>query len=175
MPWKNGGGTTREIAASAPSDPDWRLSVATIQRDGAFSDFAGYDRTIVPIEGNGIELTFDNEQTARLDRLYEPYAFRGELRAWCRLLEGAARDFNVMTKRERVVHRLETLALPESCRLDAGARRFVYVLRGAVRVLAGIAPCGDTIRVESESVELVPESAETLVAVVTFEDAPKPP
>ena len=65
VPWKNGGGTTREIAVSE----DWRLSVATIEQDGPFSDFTGFDRTIVPIEGNGIELIFAPDQSVTLDRL----------------------------------------------------------------------------------------------------------
>ena len=44
-PWKNGGGATREIAcwpAGTGLDSfDWRISVATIAADGAFSLFAG--------------------------------------------------------------------------------------------------------------------------------------
>jgi environmental stress-induced protein Ves len=48
VPWKNGGGATREIAASPPGAAfdafDWRVSVAEVSVAGAFSMFEGIDR-----------------------------------------------------------------------------------------------------------------------------------
>lgn len=60
MPWKNGGGTTVEIA-SAPGDADldtfvWRVSVAEVARDGPFSAFPGVDRVIALVRGSGMRL-----------------------------------------------------------------------------------------------------------------------
>ena len=50
-PWKNGGGSTREIVCRPPGAGmdgfDWRVSVATIARSGPFSVFTGVDRVIV--------------------------------------------------------------------------------------------------------------------------------
>ena len=50
MPWKNGGGWTTQLAAFPESDAtvpfDWRVSIAEIESDGAFSAFPGYDRHI---------------------------------------------------------------------------------------------------------------------------------
>jgi environmental stress-induced protein Ves len=42
MPWKNGGGVTRELLAW-PGGGDWqvRISVAEIEADGPFSSFPG--------------------------------------------------------------------------------------------------------------------------------------
>ncbi|MGI4858448.1 MAG: HutD/Ves family protein, partial [Janthinobacterium lividum] len=58
--WKNGGGTTSEIAVwprAASFDAFvWRVSVAEIAQDGAFSDFPGVDRTIVLLSGAGMDL-----------------------------------------------------------------------------------------------------------------------
>lgn len=111
-PWKNGGGVTHEIARSDQSaEPEWRVSLATIDRDGPFSDFAGYDRTIVPVEGAGFELTLDDGQRAVLDRLYEPFRFSGEKKVWCRLLEGPSRDLNAMTLRSLWLHDVTALVL----------------------------------------------------------------
>ena len=59
-PWKNGGGATREIACWPPGTGldsfDWRISVATIAADGAFSVFAGIDRSITLLSGDGVRL-----------------------------------------------------------------------------------------------------------------------
>ena len=59
-PWKNGGGSTTEIAISPPDagfdDFDWRISVATIAADGPFSAFAGIDRVITLLAGAGVLL-----------------------------------------------------------------------------------------------------------------------
>lgn len=43
MPWKNGGGSTEEIARDAGAGLDgfgWRLSIADITESGGFSTFA---------------------------------------------------------------------------------------------------------------------------------------
>ncbi|MEG1056294.1 MAG: HutD family protein, partial [Janthinobacterium sp.] len=50
-PWKNGGGSTREIVCFPPGAGmdsfAWRISVATISQAGPFSAFAGIDRQIM--------------------------------------------------------------------------------------------------------------------------------
>ena len=43
VPWRNGGGRTRELHAGG----GWRLSVATISAAGEFSAFPGLDRALV--------------------------------------------------------------------------------------------------------------------------------
>lgn len=144
VPWKNGGGITRVIAET----DGYRLSIATIERDGPFSDFSGWDRTIVPIEGNGIELEFDGERVVRLDRLYEPLEFRGESQTACRLIDGPVRDFNVMTRRDRFAHDVEVVRLDEERPSIAGNElRFAYVLHGE----ADGASAGDTLVIDATS------------------------
>ena len=48
--WKNGGGSTTEIAVFPPDagfdDFDWRVSLATVAADGPFSAFPGIERTL---------------------------------------------------------------------------------------------------------------------------------
>src|SRR4029077_9426905 len=60
-PWKNGGGSTTEIAtgpAGASLEAfDWRVSMARVTSDGPFSDFASVDRTLAVVKGNGLVLT----------------------------------------------------------------------------------------------------------------------
>ena len=103
-PWKNGGGATREIAcwpAGTGLDSfDWRISVATIAADGAFSVFSGIDRSITLLSGDGV-LLHGEHGTHRLDQPLVPFAFAGETPIRATLLGGASEDFNVMTRRGR--------------------------------------------------------------------------
>jgi environmental stress-induced protein Ves len=114
MPWKNGGGTTTEIArfpeSSSLDDFDWRISMARVEASGPFSRFAGVDRSIAILEGDGIVLTIDGRETARLDPGSTPFAFHGDADVSGMLVGGPIEDLNVMTRRGRfhqVLRRLE--------------------------------------------------------------------
>jgi len=103
-PWKNGGGTTREIAVWPPGAGmesfAWRISVADIATDGPFSAFPGIDRQIVLLDGNGVHLqAHDDSFCHKLVRVGEPFAFSGDTDVHAALVDGATRDFNVMTRR----------------------------------------------------------------------------
>ena len=134
MRWKNGGGLTEEIAThpedSALDAFDWRVSIATVERDGPFSRFPGVDRTITLIEGAGMRLSA-NGGDVLLDSPFEPYAFDGGDAVDCTLLSGPIRDFNAMFRRERargcvmVVRRSVTVdarGLPDRFRCGRRAR-----------------------------------------------------
>ena len=78
MPWKNGGGTTQEIACWPPgaglSEFGWRVSIATIAAPGPFSVFADIDRSIMLLEGEGHEVKTATDGVAglALAREYRP-------------------------------------------------------------------------------------------------------
>jgi uncharacterized protein len=97
VPWKNGGGVTRELLAW-PSAADWsiRVSVADIARDGPFSAFPNVERYFAVLEGEGVEL----EGVGTIRRDDQPVSFDGEAARNCRLLSGATRDLNVMVRRD---------------------------------------------------------------------------
>jgi environmental stress-induced protein Ves len=108
VPWKNGGGSTTEIAISPPEagydDFDWRISLATVAGDGPFSQFRGVDRTLVLLEGHGMTLDIDGESRVLLCDDDPVVAFEGEARVDAKLNRGATTDFNVMTRRARCRH-----------------------------------------------------------------------
>jgi hypothetical protein len=100
-PWKNGGGTTRELLAW-PSAEDWwlRISVADIERDGPFSPFPGVQRWFGVLDGAGVELQWPG-RTERLDEWSSLLAFDGGDAPGCRLIAGPTRDINVMHRAAR--------------------------------------------------------------------------
>ena len=126
--WKNGGGISFEIAADESPEPGWRLALAAIDRDGPFSDYTGYDRTIIVVEGAGCTLEFEDGESARLE-LLQPCTFAGERRVVCRLIDGRLKDLNVMTRRGMHAHAVALTAEGNlSVRIDEW--RFLYMLQG---------------------------------------------
>ncbi len=111
MPWKNGGGSTEEITRDAGTGLDgfgWRLSIADIGESGGFSTFAGYERVITVLQGDGMTLRVDGQDTRPLLPL-EPFAFSGESQVSCTLLGGPIRDFNLIYAPQRYSARLQWL------------------------------------------------------------------
>lgn len=103
VPWKNGGGTTREIAVYPPDagmdDFLWRLSMARMDRPGAFSPFPGIDRTLAVLEGR-LHLEGDGVDV-RLDADSPPFHFDGGLETSGDPLGGLVLNLNAMARRTR--------------------------------------------------------------------------
>jgi environmental stress-induced protein Ves len=129
VPWKNGGGSTTEIAvfpAEADLDGfDWRVSLATIAADGPFSVFPGVERTLVLVDGHGMTLDIDGAPTM-LTKTEPVAAFDGEAQVQAKLNRGPSTDFNVMTRLDRCWHRFGRRVL------DGGS---TFVARADVTVL----------------------------------------
>ncbi|NGZ82744.1 HutD/Ves family protein [Duganella aceris] len=111
-PWKNGGGSTTEIAV-APSGAnldefDWRISLATITQSGPFSSFPGIDRSLALVDGDGVLLDFGDERFV-LSPSEPLIEFAGEDEVHATVTGALTTDFNVMTRRGRCRHRLEPL------------------------------------------------------------------
>jgi uncharacterized protein len=97
-PWKNGGGITHE-ALRVPAAGDaflFRVSVAHIDSSGPFSDFAGYTRNMVLLQGKGLALKFGNGERRVLQKIGESVEFDGATPAFCDLLDGPCVDLNFM-------------------------------------------------------------------------------
>ncbi|MDA7419063.1 HutD family protein [Xenophilus arseniciresistens] len=112
-PWKNGGGSTREIACwpqgAGFEGFDWRVSIATIAASGPFSRFAGVDRIITLLDGPGVHMQGEGVDH-RLDTPLAPFAFSGDVAIEGTLLGGVGcSDFNVMTRRGRLRAQVQVL------------------------------------------------------------------
>ena len=100
QPWKNGGGTTTELAVHPASGrPLWRVSIADVASSGPFSDFSGYERTLMLLQGEGMRLAFDAAPAALVDRVHQAVSFDGAWKCHCELLGGPVRDLNLMVDR----------------------------------------------------------------------------
>jgi environmental stress-induced protein Ves len=100
-PWRNGGGTTRELVVFPVHEHwHWRMSVADVGQDGPFSRFDGIERWFAVLSGAGVQLTIDGAAhgVAAQD---EPIRFDGGAETQCRLIGGATRDFNLMVREGR--------------------------------------------------------------------------
>ncbi|QES44386.1 hypothetical protein DEJ49_28320 [Streptomyces venezuelae] len=96
VPWKNGGGTTREVAEGA----GWRVSVADVAGDGPFSHFPDTDRVITPVEAEGAAaMLLTVEGIPHRIAPLTPFAFPGDAPTHCHLPSGPVRNLNVMTRR----------------------------------------------------------------------------
>ena len=133
-PWKNGGGSTREVACwpagAGLDDFDWRVSIACMAAPGPFSRFPGVDRVIALLEGDGAHLR-GNGIDHRLDVPLQPFAFPGDAAIDCTLLGGASTDFNVMSRRGKL--RAEVRVLSRAAALPAARHGVLVAVRGAWR------------------------------------------
>ena len=112
MPWRNGLGHTIELLAEyLPESTDfaWRLSIADVVSDGRFSDFSGYDRTLLLLQGEGITLNHGNGQCDRLVDPLQAARFDGAAETGARLHAGPIKDFNVMAKRDYCLAKVDSL------------------------------------------------------------------
>ena len=101
IPWKNGLGHTTELAINSGGNLDnfdWRLSIASVVNDGDFSNFSGYQRNLVLIEGEGLILDHRNGDIDELTNLLDISHFDGGSKTHGSLVNGGIKDFNIMTK-----------------------------------------------------------------------------
>jgi environmental stress-induced protein Ves len=112
MPWKNGGGSTTELAVfpegASMDDFAWRLSTATVKEDGPFSHFENIDRTLAVLSGNGLVLNGE-KKSVTLDQSSQPYAFDGEMEVQAQLCEDTVIDLNMMTRRGVCQHYMQRM------------------------------------------------------------------
>jgi len=131
MPWKNGGGTTTEIAVFPQSamegEFDWRVSMAVINEDGWFSEFLQIDRVLGILEGKGVYLSISGAENVEIASDVAPFGFPADAPTYARLIDGPVIDLNVMTRRDRFtcnVARLKS-AVPMTWDLTAHTTLFL--------------------------------------------------
>jgi hypothetical protein len=130
MPWKNGGGVTHEIAVEpAGADMDnfrWRVSAAEIGAPGAFSRFAGIDRTLAVLAGR---LRLDlAAASAELSPDSAPFAFCGDDPVYGTPLGGPVHDLNAMSRRSVASHVVRRLTIGTPLTIDRLGRDTILLV-----------------------------------------------
>jgi len=130
LPWKNGGGVTREVAAHPPGSDlghfDWRVSIAEIHSAGPFSRFPGIERRMAVLEGC-LSLSIDEGAALRVSPDTPPVQFPGDVPAFADPVGGPVTDLNVMTRRGRFDCRFERRIAPAPIRLTPRSGTCVLV------------------------------------------------
>ena len=174
MPWKNGGGSTTEIAIY-PETSDisstgfiWRVSIAEVAVDGPFSRFPGIDRHIMTIAGHGMRLEAELRATIDLSQRFVPRQFSGDWDVEGRLVDGPVRDFNLMVARTRGTGTLSVDQISARKRYTAdGNTLLLYVLEGDATAEARVIAEGDTLVLTGhETATVTPASDVLRLAVV---------
>lgn len=148
QPWRNGGGSTRELARG----PAWRISVADVASDGPFSVFPDQQRLSVVIEGAGLDLQGPAGRLA-LDPM-RCVSYDGD-QAWDAVRRrGPVRVFNVMTTCGLAGARV-LLAPMRACAPAGGIAVALCLGAGPVRLQAD---AGDQV-LEPDDYLLLPPSA----------------
>ena len=90
--------THEAIRVPATGEPFlWRVSVAQIEKSGPFSDFDGYERKMLLLQGRGLSLQFGDGRRGELREVGDWVAFDGGISTDCDLIDGPCVDLNLMT------------------------------------------------------------------------------
>lgn len=172
-PWKNGGGTTRDIAVSPPGasfdDFAWRLSLAQVDRDGPFSRFDDIDRTLVLLSG---AMTL-HEPGRRIDLIrHQPLMFEGERAIEATLVGGATLDFNVMTRRGRARHVVRCQSFGKQVSVAAPAEKTIvlFALDSALTVGTEQLHTYDTAVISASQVAVAASTGVVDALVIEIDD-----
>jgi len=140
MPWRNGAGTTQEIArAPAQAEPFvWRLSLASLRAGGAFSSYPGYQRAVVLVEGHGFRLDIKDARAQILCARGEHALFAGAAQTHCDLLDGPCTDLSLMVREPGAINAIARLSIDgtQALRISSGMLHALFVLRGAIECRA---------------------------------------
>jgi environmental stress-induced protein Ves len=136
MPWRNGAGVTREIAREpAQGEPfAWRLSLASLQVNGPFSSYTGYERCVALVDGRGFRLHVAGTGTQTLTARGAHALFAGAAQASCELLDGPCTDLSLMVHAPGTIDGVTRLAISaeQSVADVPGKLQVLFVLHGAI-------------------------------------------
>lgn len=149
MPWRNGRGFTLEIDREPAAGVDfaWRLSLADIERDDAFSAYPGYRRALVLVAGNRLHLRFRGHGDCVLDPKRRGTRFEGDWETHCAVPEGRCTDLSLIVRGGSAVRPASVVRAPRMVRLKSAARLVLAAdLHGALFVLEGSVAIAESIR-----------------------------
>ena len=137
VPWRNGAGRSMEVIVrpdGAGGDGfDWRVTIATVTGDTAFSRYPGVDRWLMPISPEGLDLV-DDGRLVQLGQV-AVHAFAGEHEVAPTNVTGPTLDLNLMVRRGPGSGSLRSVEVSGPWVAEAAAAEevVVVVLDGSLR------------------------------------------
>lgn len=121
MPWRNGRGSTLEIARDPATEEEfaWRLSLADIEQDGDFSAYPGYRRALVLIAGNSLHLQFKGHGHSFLEAAGRGTRFEGDWKTRCAVPYGPCTDLSLIVRRGSAARPASVVRAPSLLRLKS--------------------------------------------------------
>ena len=129
-PWGKNNGRVKELSSGA----GWRLSIASIDKPGAFTPFPGRDRITVPVEGELLVLTVDGVEHG-MER-FRPFRYSGDSPAEAALPTGPVTVLNTVADRASTGASVLVAELSKKNPQTVGEGQFVVLLHGAATVAA---------------------------------------
>ena len=128
--WANGGGTTRELLRA--EDGSWRVSLAEIDRDGAFSSFPGRARLLTVVDGVVLALVVDGADHVVEPR--RPFAFDGDAEVLASVPEGPVQALNLIVDPSVISPLVTVLELGKASVLPLADDQAALVLQGTAHM-----------------------------------------
>jgi len=137
MRWRNGQGTTLEIAREPPGGEPfaWRLSLATLERSCNFSAYPGYRRALVLVSGEKLHLTFWRHGRRRLGPESRWVRFDGSWRTRC-ALAGPCTDLSLIVRDDADTGGRSILRAPRV--IQARSKHRLYIPGGLYAALVSL-------------------------------------
>ena len=131
MPWKNGLGVTTEIyRVDRDGHLAFRVSSAAVTTSGPFSEFEGYERTLVNLGPGLLHLTHDLDAETTLD-VFGVTHFDGKVKTHCRV-DRPAQDLNIFCAHDHffATTLVRELKRPEFVPIPPTSQMLIYVIQG---------------------------------------------
>lgn len=128
--WKNAAGSAVTVA-SGPADAtsesfDWRVSIATIDKDADFSSYPGIQRYLMPLSAGILTMAMDD--ITRDVPMYETTEFAGESTVRAINVAGTTLDLNLMVRRRAGHGRLTAHVVDGSANVSAAPGEIAIIV-----------------------------------------------
>lgn len=131
MPWKNGKGITHELyRIDNGSEMAFRVSSAKVEQSGPFSDFSGYERTLVNLGPGVMNIKVNGQENYSLSAL-ESCHFDGGLATEC-VVSAPCEDLNIFCQKDQFFAStiVRSLKKPEFIPLLPDSGWVIFVVSG---------------------------------------------
>jgi uncharacterized protein len=140
VPWKNGQGTSLEIAVHPGTPYLWRVTQAPLLHPGGpFSTYPGYHRNLVILKGGPVTVVHQTDAGTR-SRVLTPrqaYPFPGEWKTEA-IVESNAKDLNIFTLNGKASAKVYPISMHTGEHLQfpiSGQEHFIYCATGTMEIL----------------------------------------